>query len=72
MALLKRFFKERIQIVSVKRTLNIETYLQFLAYRKFWAHPFTYFILTLLNSTIMSAQHFVKIYMTFYDLKFKP
>ena len=29
------FFKERIQIVSMKWPVNIETYLQFLDYRKF-------------------------------------
>ena len=40
-------------------------------YRKFWAYPFTYFIFTLLNSAITSTQLFVKIYMTFYNLKFK-
>ena len=70
------FFKERIQIVSMKWPVNIETYLQFLDYRKFWAHPFTYFILTLLNFRLTSdfckpTRLFVQVYITFYGLKFK-
>ena len=70
------FFKERIQIVSMKWPVNIETYLQFLDYRKFWAHPFTNFILTLLNFRSTSkfckpARLFVEVYITFCSLKFK-
>ena len=70
------FFKERIQIVSMKLPVNIETYLQFLDYPKFWAHPFTYFILTQLNFRRTSkfckpTRLFVEVYITFYGLKFK-
>ena len=69
------FFKERIQIISIKWPVNTKTCLQFLDYRKFWAHPFTYFILTLLNFRLTakfykSMQPFVQ-FVTFNDLKFK-
>ena len=79
MALLRDcyFFKERIQIGSMKQPVNIEIYLRFLDYRKFWAHPlFTCFILTLLNFRPTSkfckpTRLFVQVYITFYGLKFK-
>ena len=78
MALLRDgyFFKERIQIVSMKWPVNTETYLQFLDYRKFWAHPFTYFILTLLNFRSTSkfckpTRLFVQVYIILYGLKFQ-
>ena len=64
------FLKERIQIVSMKWPVNIKTYLQFLDYRKFCAHPFTYFILSLLNSRPTSKFYkptrlFVQVCITF-------
>ena len=65
------FFKERVQILSVRWPVNIETYLQIISYCKFWAYRFTYFILTLLNSTVTFTQLFVKMYMTLNSLKFK-
>ena len=70
------FFKERIQIVSMKWPVNIGTYLQFLDNRKFWTQPYTYFVLTLLNFRPTSkfckpTRLFVQVYITFYDLKFK-
>ena len=70
------FRKERIQIVSMKRPVSIETYLQFSDYHKFWIHPVTYFILSLLNFRRTSkfcntTRLFMQVYITFYGLKFK-
>ena len=70
------FRKERIQIVSMKRPVKIETYLQFSDYHKFWIHPVTYFILSLLNfrrtSKFCNTTRFLmQVYITFYGLKFK-
>ena len=70
------FFKERIQFIFMKWPVNIETYLKFFDYCKFWAHPFTYFILTLLNSKPESkfcqpTRLFVQAYITSCSLKFK-
>ena len=69
------FLKEQTQILSMQWPVSMETYLQFLDYCKFWAHPFTYYILTLLNSRTTSkfykpTQLFVLVYITFYRLKF--
>ena len=54
----------------MKWPVSIETYLHFLDYHKFWTHPYTYFILTLLNSGPTSkfykpTQLFVQVYITF-------
>ena len=70
------FFKERIHIVSMKWPVNIETYLQFHVNRIFWAHPFTYIILNLVNFRPTSkfckpTRLFVHVYISFYGLKFK-
>ena len=70
------FFKECINFISLKWPVNIETYLHFLDYRKFWAHSFTCFILTLLSSRPTSkffkpTRLFVQVYIIFYSLKFK-
>ena len=56
--------------------VSIEIYLQFLDYRKFWAHSFLYFILTLLNSEPTPkfdkpTRLLVQVYITFYSLNFK-
>ena len=55
-------FKEHIKIISMKH--------------KFWAHPFPYFVLTVLNfrptsKFCKSTRLFVLVYITFYGLKFK-
>ena len=70
------FFKERIQIISMKWPVNIETYIQFLDHRKLKAHTFTYFILTLSNFRPTSkfckfTRLLVQAYITFYSLKFR-
>ena len=70
------FAKEPIQIVSMKWPVNIETYLRFRDYHKFWIHPVTYFILNLLNFRSTSkfcntTRFLMQVYITFYGLKFK-
>ena len=70
------FFKERIQIISMKWPVNIETYIQFLDHRKLKAHTFTYFILILSNFRPTSkfckfTRLLVQAYITFYSLKFR-
>ena len=70
------FAKEPIQIVSMKWPINIETYLRFRDYHKFWIHPVTYFILNLLNFRSTSkfcntTRFLMQVYITFYGVKFK-
>ena len=70
------FFKERIQIISMKWPVNIETYIQFLDHRKLKAHTFTYFFLILSNFRPTSkffkfTRLLVQAYITFYSLKFR-
>ena len=70
------FLKKRIEIVSMKWPVNIETCLQFPDYHKFWMHPVTYFILSLSNFRPTSkfcntTRLFMQVYIIFYGLKFK-
>ena len=70
------FFKQRIQIFSVKQPVNIEIYLQFLDYRKVLSTSIYIFYsdyvkLQTTSKMCKSTRVFVQVYISFYSFQFK-